>query len=165
MSPRRPVVIRPSTSQIARFGLTQRDTFGRVVIYTSKMIHVPHEDNDNSETTFLKSDRFGIIALGVDGETEPLTIDVVDSLSHYAIEPFAPYIGIRVSRSENPMYASKIVFYMKANARIEDILVDISGVMYTHFSAIASRYVLNEEPSTTEKRDRLDYDFPFRYPR
>jgi hypothetical protein len=133
------------------------------VIYTSKPIHAYHTENDNNETTFLKTDRLGIFA--IEGEVEQSTIDVVDSLSYYAVEPFGPYIGIRVSRSENPRFASKIVFYMKANARIEDILVDISGVMYAHFSAIASRYVLDEEPSTTEKRDRLDYDFPFRYPR
>jgi hypothetical protein len=131
------------------------------VIYTSKPIHAYHTENDNNETTFLKTDRLGIFA--IEGEVEQSTIDVVDSLSYYAVEPFGPYIGIRVSRSENPRYASKIVFYMKPNEEITEILFSISKAMYTHFSAIASRYVLDEQPSTTELRDRHDYDFPFDY--
>jgi len=143
-----------------RFGITDADDYGRVAIYTSAHVHVLPRKID-PEVSFVQSDTRGISA--VIENIAPITIKVVEAIAGYAVGPYSEHLRIRVSESDNPKFASKIVFYKENDARIEDIYKALADAMYTHVSYTITSYVKDERPSPAELRARFAPGFPFDY--
>ena len=160
MSPRRQTNIQTSTEPSVSFGLTKPDQYGRIAIYTSVHVHVPPR-TVGPELTFVRSNGRGIVAV-IDKIPE-ITAKVVDAVSEFAIDPDGPHLAVRVTESDIPKYASKIVFYKKSDASIEEVYNALCNALYTHVNYISSTYIPDERPSASELRARYAPGFPFDY--
>lgn len=140
------------------FGYTEPMRGGRMAIYTRVPIHLDKVTNgtENNETLFI-NDRFdGICA--VSGDITELLSDIVFRLSYYTELAYDRHIGIRVSKSDHAEYASKIVIYKNDGYTYEDLCYEIAQALHSDVVAILHRPIFGELPSSTERRDRRDYD-------
>lgn len=160
MSLEHPAIIQHSDEPKIRFGLTKPDTYGRVAIYTSVYVHVTPQ-RIGPEVSFVHSETRGIVAVMED--VAEITCKVVDAISPYAIDPYGPHIPIRVTESDIPGYASKIVFYLKRDEHLDDVYKALAKAMYTHVNATRTSLVEGERPSAKELRARFKQGFPFDY--
>jgi hypothetical protein len=146
---------------VVHFGITRPDKFGRIAIYTPKVVHLAntYRHNPYSETLFQFHPFVGIQAIA--GDADEATLDLVYRLAYYTNFAYDKHIGIRFAASDNSDYAtSKIVLYKKADVDIEEICREIAGALYGAAVAVKIDLVDSETPSVAESKDFQDYNLP-----
>ena len=160
MSLERTSTIQSSDKPLIQFGITAPDDHGRVAIYTSTYVHVTAQ-RIGPEVSFVQSDTRGIVAV-IDGVAD-ITTKVIEAVAHYAIDPYGPHIPIRLTESDIPGYASKIVFYIKPSEDVKDVCAALAKAMFTHVNDTCISLVEGERPSAKELRARFKSGFPYDY--
>jgi hypothetical protein len=142
-----------------RIGVTHRDLFGRVAVYTTTPVHLSFPSNDrvniDNETVFGYTPFIGIFAN--EGMADDLTYRLVRQLLARTTPASVRNIDIRISKSDKSGFASKIVLYINEDSTEEDICCDVATVLYNGYETIETVWIDDEHPSASEYCDQRSY--------
>lgn len=134
----------------------------RLVFHLTERVHAPSVDDATGETLFMEDAyplAYPSLPMAVSGPTTDQASGLIHGLAKYALHPFHPLVGIRISASPLAGYASRVTHYVnrKSYSRftVADLIAEALGFDPVNLEFEDIGYTL---PSERERRDRLDYD-------
>jgi hypothetical protein len=130
----------------------------RAVVYLSDKIHLDAVWNDSVDLdTMFGFDDLAQYPFALGGEASEETCEVVRVVSKHTPIPYDYYHGIRVSRSDKPQYASKIVFLLSSGTNLRQVCDEVAEAVFGHGVPFASSLHDSDRESDKERESILAY--------
>lgn len=153
------------TGQVSRIGteaqvgyISPKYRSRRAVIYLSDKIHLDTVWNDSLDldTMFAFDDLTGA-PFAISGEADEVTCNVITVIAKHTWYAYDEWRGIRVSKSDNPEYASKIVFYLTDHVDLRLVCDEVAEVVFGDEVSFTSNLHDSDRESDKEHEAQLAY--------
>jgi hypothetical protein len=132
----------------------------RAVIYLSDQIHLDAVLNGSVDLdTMFGFDYLTSTPFAISGEASEVTCNVVAVIAKHTRHDYDELLGIRISKSDKPEYASKIVFYLSHFVNLRQVCDEVAEVVFGHGVPFASDMHESDISSDKEDEARLAYSY------